>query len=144
MPPSYGFDSVFSDTAAHVSKGFQDLDLGLSSAPFEPHPEPTSMTMTTEAAAKLDYTKLSKNLSVFESLSTEPTLFNTLLGRQQADDKKSVDVLNNNDDESGCDEFRYQNITTENLGYTGTGVDVKPYGIAKLVFCNPLVSEGST
>ena len=138
LPPSYGFDSVFSDTAAHVSKGFQELDLGLSSAPIEPLQDPAATTLLSEPPAKLDYTNLSKNLSVFESLSTEPTLFNTLLGRQMSNDnkavdKKAVDDLNNNDDESFCDEFRYQNITTENLGYTGSGVDVKPYGIARLV-----------
>jgi hypothetical protein len=89
---------------------------------------------TKTIAPSLDYTNLSKNLSVFESFSEEPTLFNTLMGRRSL--KKSstskevalVEDLNNN---PGENEFRYQNITTENLGYTGKSVDVRPYGIAK-------------
>ena len=83
-------------------------------------------------APGLDYTNLSKNLSVFESFSEEPTLFNTLMGRRilkkTSTSSNEVDDLNNN---PGGDEFRYQNVTTENLGYTGSTVDVRPYGIAR-------------
>jgi hypothetical protein len=119
---------MLGEASAHVSKGFQDLADGLSSNAFVE-------TTVDPATGQLDYTNVTKNLSVFESLTEEPTLFNALLGRQggvkkSADVITSVDELNNNDD-AGCDEFRYQNITTENLGYTGIGVDVKPYGIAK-------------
>ena len=126
MPPSYtGFDSVFSHNSEHVSKGFQELAEGLCNAPsFEPQFE-----SLIETPVKVDYTNVTKNLSVFESMSNEPTLFNALLGRHGSVNK-SKDKLNNNDD-ANVDDFRYQNITTETLGYTGCSVDVKPYGIAR-------------
>jgi hypothetical protein len=73
LPPSYG-DSVFGQSSAKISKGFQELNEGLSilsEARVEPKVD----------APSLDYTNLSKNLSVFESVGEEPSLFNTLLGR---------------------------------------------------------------
>ncbi len=37
--------------------------------------------------------------------------------------------------------FRYQNITTESIGYTGADIDVKPYGIAKFNFVSQFDNE---
>ena len=57
-----------------MSQGFQELSQGLSIF-SEQKIEPKIV------APSLDYTNLSKNLSVFESFNEEQSLFNTLLGR---------------------------------------------------------------
>jgi hypothetical protein len=57
-----------------VSQGFEELSQGLSVF-SEQKIEPKVV------APSLDYTNLSKNLSVFESFNEEQSLFNTLLGR---------------------------------------------------------------
>ena len=63
-----------------MSQGFNELSQGLSIF-AEQKIEPKVV------APSLDYTNLSKNLSVFESFNEEQSLFNTLLGRHH--NKKS-------------------------------------------------------
>jgi hypothetical protein len=60
----------------------------------------------------VDYTNVDKNLSVFESLNSEPTIFNALLGRKNAD-RNDVDVGN----DCSADEYRYQVLILQNLQF---------------------------
>ena len=63
--------------------------------------------------------------SKYETVAFSASKYETVAFSAMSDDP------NNNRGNNLEEDFRYQNITCENLGYTGSGVDVRPYGIAK-------------
>lgn len=114
--------------------------------------------------AMLDYTRLSQNLSVFNTApkessdnrlsATEKMLRYERLGKNFSaafqvapnHNNNSISITNSGSSSLSMEEKeqevnRYQNVTSAAAGYSGASVDVRPYAIAKFNFVAEFESE---